>query len=206
MMKSSNIKWLVLTILLLLFTYAPIFAQNDSLLLQINTDHLQLKKGGMTVLGGWAISNLAISGFMMTRSKGVNYHFHEMNVFWNVINLGIAAGGFYGAMQSEISDLSLIETLQSQEKFGKILLFNAGLDVGYIMSGLYLRERARSSLNHQQRLKGYGNSIILQGSFLFVFDLVLYGINENAINSWLESNNLAVNISPSNLSFTYFFN
>ncbi len=29
----------------------------------------------------------------------------------------------------------------------------------------------------QLRLKGYGNYAILQGSFLFVFNLVMYGLN-----------------------------
>jgi hypothetical protein len=206
MIKSSNIKWLVIMSVLLLLFFNTSSAQSDSILLQINIEHLDLKKGGMTVLGGWAISNIAVSGLMMTKTKGVNYRFHEMNVFWNVVNLGIAAGAYYGANQADISGLNMFDALDSQKDFSSILLLNAGLDVAYVMSGLYLRERAKNTIKHQHRLKGYGNSIILQGSFLFAFDLVLYGLNENAISSWLETNNLALSIAGSGLSVSYFFN
>lgn len=72
----------------------PVFSQNDSLLLDLNTSHLEIKKRGMGVLSGWALTNMSVSGFMMTRTKGVNYHFHEMNVFWNIINLGIGASSY----------------------------------------------------------------------------------------------------------------
>ncbi|PLX14727.1 MAG: hypothetical protein C0599_18395 [Salinivirgaceae bacterium] len=206
MIKSSNIKWTILTLVLLLLFYSPLLAQNDSLLLQINTDHIQLKKSGMTVLGTWALSNIAVSGFMMTRTRGVNYHFHEMNVFWNVVNLGIAGGAYYAAVNGQYADANVLTTLQTQEKFGKILLFNAGLDVAYVMSGVYLRERSKNTIKHQHRLKGYGNSIILQGSFLFAFDLILYGINDSAIQEWMSNNDLYASIYPGGISISYFFN
>jgi hypothetical protein len=206
MMKSSDIKWLVISLMLLLLFFNPVFGQSDSVLLQINTDHLEFKKDGMTVLGGWAIGNLAASGFMMTRTRGVDYHFHEMNVFWNVVNLGIAGGAYYGANSTDVSAMSLLETFESQKDFGSILLLNAGLDVAYVMSGVYLRERSKHISNHQNRLKGYGNSLILQGSFLLGFDLILYGLNERSINNWLDVNNLALNFSPGGLALSWFFN
>lgn len=206
MIKSSNIKWLVTFLMLLLLFYSPVFGQSDSVLMQINTDHLEFKKDAMTVLGGWAIGNLTVSGFMMTRTKGADYHFHEMNVFWNIVNLGIAGGAYYGANTTDVSAMSLLETFESQKDFGSILLLNAGLDVAYVMSGVYMRERSKHISKHQNRLKGYGNSLILQGSFLFAFDLILYGINEHSVDNWLDVNNLAVNVTPGGLAVSWFFN
>lgn len=204
MTNSNNIVLKLFLVVLLLFVFIPALPQTDSLLLQINQEHLHFKQNGMTVLGGWALTNLAISGTMMTQTKGVNYRFHEMNVFWNVINLGIAGFGFYDAMNGQ-NPTNLIQTLSSQQDFGKILLFNAGLDVGYVMSGFFLRERSKNVSKFRNRLKGYGNSIIIQGSFLFVFDLVLYSMNENRIAQWLESNELSVFVSPSSIGLSMHF-
>ncbi|MFN4079659.1 MAG: DUF6992 family protein, partial [Saprospiraceae bacterium] len=56
----------------------------------------------------------------------------------------------------------------------KILLFNAGLDVGYIMSGVWLQARARTSEQNRDRFSGFGRSIVMQGAFLMAFDLGAY--------------------------------
>ena len=44
------------------------------------------------------------------------------------------------------------------------------------MGGLYLTERAKRPDVNSDQLKGFGNSIMLQGAFLMVFDLVNYFI------------------------------
>jgi len=200
MKQSSNVTYKLFLVVLLLCAYSPIFSQTDSILLQINEEHLQFKKNGMQVLGGWALTNIAVSGFMLTQTRGVNYRFHEMNVFWNIVNLGIAGLGYYDAQNTSAEGIGLIETLSNNQGFGKILLLNAGLDVGYVMSGLYLRERSKQVSKLSNRLKGYGNSIILQGGFLLVFDIVLYSINQNKISIWLEQHNFDVQISPVSVS------
>jgi len=62
---------------------------------------------------------------------------------------------------------------------------NTGLDVGYMLGGLYLIERSKNAEKKPERLKGFGKSIILQGAFLFAFDLTAYFI-QAADNSKLE--------------------
>lgn len=58
------------------------------------------------------------------------------------------------------------------------LLLNAGLDVAYIATGFYLKERAKNS-SSPERLRGYGNSLLLQGGFLLAFDIAFYFIHQN---------------------------
>ncbi len=41
----------------------------------------------MMTLGGWAIGNIAVSGFSLRNASGSNKHFHQMNVYWNAVNL-----------------------------------------------------------------------------------------------------------------------
>lgn len=205
MNQSNNILTKAFLVMLLLCVFLPVFSQTDSILMRFNEEHLQLKRNGMQVLGGWAISNIAVSGFMLTRSHGVNYRFHEMNVFWNIVNLGIAGFGYYDAQNTNLDGMGFMETLNSQQEFGKFLLLNAGLDVGYVMSGLYLRERSKNVSKFRERLKGYGNSVMLQGSFLFVFDIALYALNQSQITTWLENQNIDVHISPAAVSLSLQF-
>jgi hypothetical protein len=74
--------------------------------------------------------------------------------------------------------MSNVEIIKEFNNFQNIFLLNAGLDAAYIATGLYLRERSKNSPNHSNRLKGYGNSLFLQGGFLMVFDIAMYFIHQ----------------------------
>ncbi len=54
---------------------------------------------------------------------------------------------------------------------------NSGLDVAYIAGGLYLHEKAKSSSQNHDKYKGYGQSIMVQGGALLVFDAVMYAMH-----------------------------
>lgn len=107
-----------------------------------------------------------------------------MNAGWNFVNLGIAGFALYGISQMDASALSYSESLGELQNLDKILLFNAGLDVGYMAAGAWLWERGIRK--ESQRLEGYGKSLILQGGFLFMFDLVLYMIHAPLTNDLLQ--------------------
>ena len=83
-----------------------------------------------------------------------------------------------------------------------VLLLNAGLDVAYIMTGLYMKERAKNVEKRKAMLKGYGNSIMLQGGFLFLFDVALYFINQGELNGILNSKQWQLMATPSGLGLT----
>jgi hypothetical protein len=48
-----------------------------------------------------------------------------------------------------------------------------------MLGGAYLIERSKNTVENPERLKGFGRSIILQGSFLFAFDLATYLVHAN---------------------------
>jgi hypothetical protein len=68
--------------------------------------------------------------------------------------------------------LSYTEAVIDLQNLDKILLFNAGLDVGYMATGAWIWERGLRK--GSERLEGYGKSLLVQGGFLLAFDLVLY--------------------------------
>ncbi len=170
------------TILLaaMLFFLSAKTSGNDGLD-RFNQNRVDINRNGMWTLGSWAVSNFVISGIGWQQGSGQNMYFHQGNVLWNTVNLTLAGFGLYGAYSDEIRGLSLSESIQAHYSMEKLLLFNAGLDVGYMAAGFYLRERSKNSAQNQDRYRGYGNTLILQGAFLFIFDLVLYAFhNRNA--------------------------
>lgn len=150
---------------------------------QINRDRIQLNSNGMLILGGWAVSNIAVGSIAMTQTDGRTKYFHQMNAAWNIVNLGIAGFGYYG-LKNQGANLSLSETIREFHNFENILLFNAGLDIGYIALGAFLWERGLRK--ESNRLVGYGQSIILQGGFLFTFDVALYFLSKNRSSALLD--------------------
>ena len=184
-------RFLSLLILQFLFCGLLLAQPSDPDLRVINEERISLNSNGMLVLGGWAVSNIIVGGVGMTQTGGQTKYFHQMNAAWNSVNLAIAGFGYYG-LRNQSVDLSLAETINEFHNFEKILLFNAGLDIGYMAIGAYLWERGiRKDSN---RLVGYGQSMILQGGFLFTFDLVLYFMSRSKNSALIDTlNNIQFN-------------
>ena len=132
------------------------------------------ERTAMLALGGWAVGNIGLGLALRSATTGETRRFHEMNAIWNTVNLGIAGFSLLSAMGGDGEALTAFESLRENGKFQKILLFNAGLDLAYVAGGAYLIERSRRPDADRDRLRGYGKSVILQGGFLFAFDLVNY--------------------------------
>ena len=140
-------------------------------------------------LGGYALANIAVGSIASNQTTGEMKHFHRMNVYWNLFNLGIAGVGLLGSRKRNADGETLGEAIKQHQNMKQVLLFNAGLDVAYIVGGAYLRERARSQrgtaglanskLDKADQLRGYGKSVMVQGGFLLAFDVVNYFIFKN---------------------------
>lgn len=105
---------------------------------QFNYNRNQINKYAMITLGSWAVGNMAVNGALYRSAEKDRKYFYQMNIAWNAVNLAIAGFGLYGALNPDTT-LNLFESIQQQANIEKILLFNAGLDVGYIMTGFYLK-------------------------------------------------------------------
>ena len=169
-----------------------------------NEERLKMNKKGMLVLGSWAIANIAMSPVLASRSTGSTKYFHQMNGYWNSVNLVIGGIGYYTALKTDPAAFTLSETIKEQHKLEKILLFNAGLDLAYIAGGFYLKERAKSTSGNTERLKGFGQSLILQGGFLFAFDLAFYLI-QNKHGSILTKYVDQLAMGPGGFSMRWYF-
>ena len=164
--------------LLLLLAVSVVFGQQTDVSGFYQTS-IKTNTTGMYVLGGWAIANIAGGAVGWASSTGSNRYFHQMNLFWNTVNLGIAGFALYNNLNSSISGLTDSMMMQKHVKTENLYLINAGLDVLYIGTGFLLKHLSTNNLKRKDMLFGYGNSVIVQGSFLLVFDLIMWGIQHN---------------------------
>lgn len=129
---------------------------------------------GMFVLGSWAAANIASGAIGWSKLDGEKKHFHQMNAMWNIVNIGIA--GF--ALYQNYSLLNNIpagqDYVQHYNQTNKLYLINAGLDIGYMATGFFLNRVSSNKPGRTDLLSGFGKSIMLQGAFLFVFDVIMY--------------------------------
>lgn len=168
--------FLFLSLLFLSFSIT-IFSQNLTLS-NFNQERLDLNRKGLTVLGSWAGANLITNGILLANASGSDKYFYQMNVYWNVVNGALAGLGVLQAKKTQ-ADLSPFQTLEEQSNTEKTFLVNTGLDVAYLMTGVYLLEKSKNSTDSQDKLKGYGQSVILQGGFLLLFDGIMYGVHRS---------------------------
>lgn len=156
------------------FAFSSFSQKTD--LLEFEKKRVSVSKKSMLVLGGWSVANIVVSGIATgTRNKEMRY-FHQMNVMWGGINLAIAGLGYWGAGREKIDNPTLASVLKHQSKTEKTYLINTGLDVLYVGAGLWMN-KASDHQKNPDKFRGYGNSIMLQGGFLLLYDAVNYAIH-----------------------------
>lgn len=163
----------LLSLLLIVLTSTGFAQQNE--LSDFNKQRRQINKTAFKILGGFSAANIIYGTIASSQTSGSTKYFHEMNAIWNGVTLGILAIGHF--TEKKEGDLSFIESLKKQHGVEKTFLFNAGLDIAYIAGGAYLYEKSKSTIKKPERLKGYGQSLMMQGGALLLFDGIMYVIH-----------------------------
>ena len=99
---------------LLFLAVLPAEAQGFAELERINQIRLDYNQQGMLILGAWAVLNLLLGSIGSFRTQGQRQAFHQMNAYWNVVNLGIAVFGFWQATQ--VAAMNFWEGLVAQQQ------------------------------------------------------------------------------------------
>jgi len=132
---------------------------------QIDGDILQHQDRAMNVLLGWSGLSVASGAVMLSSSSRVTRDFGWQNIGWGAIDGGIALFAKQAiAKKRKVG----FDPEKERKKFQKTLLINTMLDVVYIGAGSALAASGKG------KLKGHGYGVIVQGSFLFLFDGINY--------------------------------
>ncbi len=145
-------------------------------------DYNKINEHLMLTLGSYAVGNFTVGGVgYFAAQDEYTKRFHEMNVMWNTVNFGLALPGYFKAKKNA-GDWDAAEMERQQRKTQSIFLINSAVDIGYIATGIYLRGEAENRPDESDMFRGYGDSMVLQGTFLFAFDLVACAIHKRHYN------------------------
>lgn len=167
-------KKIVLAVLSILSTTTSFTQSMD--LDHFNQQRRRINKNGLLVISSWSAGNIIYSSIAAKHASGSAKYFHKMNASWNAVTLGLTAFGCLAAKKDD--GLQFGQTLRKQASIEKIFLFNVGLDVAYVVGGIYLKERAKSS-SIPEKLQGYGKSVVLQGAALLLFDAIMFQLHSS---------------------------
>ncbi|MCF6406550.1 hypothetical protein L3C95_26875 [Chitinophaga filiformis] len=198
-------KLLFLSVSMLLLTCVS-SAQDNSFLYQYNKQRINSTKTAMLVLGGWGVANITTGLIGNSTAGGEAKYFHQMNAVWGVINLGIATASYLGNRRLDPGKYNWQGSVQEQHKIEKIFMINGALDLAYMAGGLFMRERGKLKLTGRahDRWKGYGNSFILQGAFLLLYDGVNFTLHHaHGKRLFQRFNELQLSVAPGGVGMVY---
>ncbi len=163
-------KRLFSTLLVFLVNTFCVFAQNSPQ--DLFSKQIKLQKASTWTLAGWSVANLAVSGIGIGSAQGSTKYFHEMNLYWNAVNAGIAGLGLVHLYKKRDAP-TLSSIVREHYGLQNSLLLNSGLDVAYVTSGLWLMDKSKteSDPKRHDRFRGFGQAIVVQGGFLLLFDV-----------------------------------
>lgn len=165
----------ILPIICLMAVSLQSFSQKVDLA-KFEKDRVRYTKNSMVALAGWSVVNIVGGAFATnTHNKEVRY-FHQMNVMWGSINLALSGLGYFGAGREKINNPVLADVMKHQNRIEKTYFINLGLDVVYVGAGLLMNKTSDNQKN-PEKFKGYGNSIMVQGGFLLLYDAIVYSIH-----------------------------
>lgn len=145
-------------------------------------DSLNLKKNfykqqqnSLLLLSGWSATNLVASPIFcknLYSAESKSDYFHQMNFNWNLINAGICGVSHFLVHRDSRKPWNLNDISSRKSKAEKSITFNMGLDILYVITGFILNQNANESKGNLNINKGYGNSLMIQGGYLLLYDAI----------------------------------
>ena len=177
---------------------------NAQQLEMFNQERYQLDKKLMLTLAGWSTTNVMVGAYGWATTSHEAKYFHQMNVMWSGVNLALSIPGYFKAKKGN-SHLSFSETYTVQSRTEKVFLFNTALDLTYITTGFYLKQRALTDQGNYHRFRGWGNSLIFQGGFLFLFDMAATLLHSRHRKQKLDGFLSQIELSENGVGLRYTF-
>lgn len=186
---TKLIKQAKLTLAFCLLPFTSAFSQEIWITEPFIQTQGRLNRDGAIGLSSWAIMNAGYSGYQLSRTSGQEYHFHKMNLIWSGIDLAVGIPTFIRSHRIYKGKVQLKLDKYNPKKYLSIYSLNSWLDLAYIGAGFIVKSRASHS-SDPNMLKGYGNSIIMQGGFLFSFDTIMYLLHRKLYKNHVKNSSV----------------
>lgn len=154
-------------------------AQLDEQALSYHRARTRLSFASGGILTGWGLANIGVGIAGNLSSEGRLRYFHQGNWAWNTVNVALGVAGLAGAARARKQPVALSAGYQAARKAQLAFAINAALDVVYVSSGAVMWHLTLGQdTAAAQRIGGYGEALVLQGSFLFAFDVAMLWAHE----------------------------
>lgn len=134
------------------------------------THFFSYQRRGLSILLAWGSGNAAAGVPLLLSRDELVRQFGLQTLIWGTIDAALALAGRYSAQQKaeryERGELDTQAELQEARTLRRILLVNAGLDVGYVLGGTW----AMRAFPDRRDRRGMGLGIVVQGLFLLIYD------------------------------------
>ena len=125
----------------------------------------------LAVLSWWCVINVLTGAIGLLLAQGNWWYFFLMNISWAIINFSIVLWIFDHSYYRRFAKGNVFERSEVQHHIEKMMLFNVGLDLMYIFAGLFLLTLGYlNEISYPELWVGFGHSVILQGTYLFIQD------------------------------------
>ncbi len=157
-------------LILILFSQFRVSGQQGLDTLSVAADSYDVikhQRRAMGVLTGWSVLSVSVGTAQLFSTNQYIKGFGVQNLTWGLIDGAIAGFATYDLNKKiQSGQLNLWEERQA---FRKVLLINTFLDLLYMGTGVAMLKYGNA------KWSGHGSGILLQGSFLLLFDGVNYG-------------------------------
>ena len=143
--------------------------------LNIKKNFYKQQQNSLLLLSGWSATNLVASPIFcknLYSAESKSDYFHQMNFNWNLINAGICGVSHFLVHRDSKKPWNLNDISNRKSKAEKSITFNMGLDILYVITGFVLNKTANESKGNLNINKGYGNSLMIQGGYLLLYDAI----------------------------------
>ena len=114
----------------------------------------------------WSVLSIAGGALLQLARSPFWRAFGQQAIGWGAIDAALALFGRRGLEKKVQRGYPPVEAAKDLHNLRRVLWFNAGLDVLYMLGGLVLLRR------DDETQRGHGAGILVQGLFLFKFDLI----------------------------------
>ena len=128
------------------------------------------QRRALGLLLAWGVSSVFSGALLWSRRDPLLRQSGIQCLVWGAIDVALALAGRQSARHQAVryqqGELDSTAVRHAARKLQRILLINAGLDVGYVLGGCWLMRRFRQRRDRQ----GMGLGIAIQGLFLLLYD------------------------------------
>ncbi|GCE16594.1 DUF6992 family protein [Dictyobacter kobayashii] len=130
----------------------------------------QYQRRRLGILCSWGMGSVILGSILSWVGHPFWKQFGLQALIWGAIDGALAIFGIRSARRKELrliqGELSVTDERKEVRSFYRILAINAGLDVLYVLSGMWVLAR----FSAQPERQGLGLGILIQGLWLFCYD------------------------------------